>query len=258
MALSDGLVGYWSPWLGSSGYRLLDRVRSNHGTLTNMDAGTDWLGSTIRGRSGRVLDFDGVNDYVDAGSSQALRPASFTYSTWINPVASANAYSQVMGFDAGLSNTQVCTLLVKSNLKLAFYVARPGGGSGYDFYDGTGATLTAGTWYHIAAQHSPAGLRVFLNSVLDGSATYTAAPNVASGAFWIGGQNGYSNRFFSGLIAESVLYNRATTIAEVQELYRIGPGWYRPYAKKAYGYAQAGFKAYWAKRQSQLIGGGVR
>ena len=69
MALSDGLVGYWSPWLGSSGYRLLDRTAyANHGSLVNMDAGTDWIGATIQGRSGYALDFDGTNDYVSLTS----------------------------------------------------------------------------------------------------------------------------------------------------------------------------------------------
>jgi hypothetical protein len=161
--------------------------------------------------------------YVDLGSSQALRPTAFAYSVWINPSATANAYSQIMGFDAGSSVSQVCTLLIKSNLKLAFYVARPGGGT-FDFYDGTGATLTAGVWYHIAAQHSPAGLRVFLNGVVDGSASYTADPNVSSGPFWIGGQNGYANRYFSGFIDDARIYNRALSAPEIRQLYIGGRG----------------------------------
>ena len=56
-----GLVGAWCPSLGPSGYTLLDRSgRGNHGTLTNMDAGSDWLGMP----GGWALDFDGTNDSV--------------------------------------------------------------------------------------------------------------------------------------------------------------------------------------------------
>ena len=44
-SLRQGLVGAWCPSLGATGYRLLDRSGyGNHGTLTNMDAGTDWVG----------------------------------------------------------------------------------------------------------------------------------------------------------------------------------------------------------------------
>jgi len=85
MALSDGLVGYWSAWLGSSGYRLLDRSgRGNHGTLTNMDAGTDWVGATVRGRSGFVNDFDGSNDRAELSRTISLSSASFSLSMWAN------------------------------------------------------------------------------------------------------------------------------------------------------------------------------
>lgn len=253
-SLTRGLVGAWCPSLGATGFRLQDRSGwNNHGTLTSM-ASTAWVTSGGKG----ALSFAPFA-YVELGSSQNLRPVRFTYSAWINPSTTANAYSQIMGFDPGASSTQVCTLLIKSNLKLALYVARPGGGSGYDSYDGAGVTLTAGQWYHLAAQHSPAGLRVFVNGVLDGSAAYTADPNVAAGSFWIGGQNGYSNRYFSGFIDDARLYNRALTAPEVRQLYIGGRGFglipERPRHRSKV--AAAGFKAYWARRQSQLIGGGL-
>ena len=58
--LRQGLVAAWIPSLGSTGYRLVDRVGSNHGVLTNMDAGSDWVVS-----GGNLsLDFDGTNDFV--------------------------------------------------------------------------------------------------------------------------------------------------------------------------------------------------
>jgi len=42
--LWDGCVGAWNPGLGPSGLTLRDwSPYKNHGTLTNMDAGTDWV-----------------------------------------------------------------------------------------------------------------------------------------------------------------------------------------------------------------------
>jgi hypothetical protein len=51
---------------------LLDRSGyGNHGTLTNMDAGTDWVGSQY----GWALDFDGVDDYVSIATGNAITSA---------------------------------------------------------------------------------------------------------------------------------------------------------------------------------------
>lgn len=64
--LWDGLVGAWMPSLGVTGETLRDvSGNGNHGTLTNMDAASDWVTTS----KGLALDFDGVNDYVDLGVS---------------------------------------------------------------------------------------------------------------------------------------------------------------------------------------------
>jgi hypothetical protein len=46
-----GCVGAWNPGLGPTGLRLYDwSPYRNHGTLTNMDAGTDWDSGAVRAR----------------------------------------------------------------------------------------------------------------------------------------------------------------------------------------------------------------
>ena len=61
-----GCVGAWNPGLGPSGLTLRDwSGRGNHGTLTNMDVGSDWVVSQGR----YALDFDGVNDFVKCSSN---------------------------------------------------------------------------------------------------------------------------------------------------------------------------------------------
>jgi hypothetical protein len=60
-------------------------------------------------------------------------------------------------------------------------------------------------------------------------------------------------------IDDAIIFNTALTANEVREIYRRGRG-YGVFPEPDFdeGYAAAaGFKAYWARRQSQLIGGGV-
>lgn len=64
-----GCVGAWAPCLGPTGLTLRDwSGYGRHGTLTNMDAGTDWVASQGR----YALDFDGTNDFVAISGLETL------------------------------------------------------------------------------------------------------------------------------------------------------------------------------------------
>ena len=60
----------------------------------------------------------------------------------------------------------------------------------------------------------------------------------------------------------TVWSGRAIADAEAAELYRLGNGAIGRQLtgqtrRRVYGFVPAGFKAYWARRNSQIIGGGV-
>ena len=84
----NGLVGLWAPELGPCGGRLWDHSGyANHGTLANMDPASDWVASP----AGWMLDYDGVNDYVDCGSGAATNlTGDFTLSVWASSSAAWN------------------------------------------------------------------------------------------------------------------------------------------------------------------------
>lgn len=79
-SLWRGRVGSWAPLLGPTGLSVRDWSGfANHGTLTNMDAASDWV--TSQGRY--ALDFDATNDFVSLGSTQLLFSGQpFTISWW--------------------------------------------------------------------------------------------------------------------------------------------------------------------------------
>lgn len=253
--LSRNLRGYWCPMLQYGGLVLRDQTRfKNHGTLTNFDAtiGNDWIMSRVRGRSGRVLDFDGVNDFVDLGSGLPNTFTSATFSVW---------------YRVGAVN-------VKQAL-ISSYTASPQGGWGVEqlanntlnFFGFTNttqvtdvqssATVSLGQVVNAVAVFNRGTFQIYVNGLLSGTNTGVASI-YKTGSVRLG--RTISNEIpFSGGLAEVVIWTSALMPGSAQELYRIGPGWYQPQLPRRIPYSeqQAGFKAYWARRQSQLIGGGV-
>lgn len=249
MALSDGLVGYWSPWLGSSGYRLLDRTgRGNHGTLTNMDAGTDWVGATVQGRSGFSLDYDGINDYVV--TTYKITKLPLTLLCFCN--ARTGGQYEGLLFQRGAAGATGFGF-DSSGTKVGYHWQ-----NSFFLFSG-GPTFPLNKNVLIAATIE--STRTTLYAIYDGA--IFSGVNTQSHVETI---NGYDvniardpqGRYFDGVIHESGIWERALTLNELFNIYRLGPGWYRPYAKRSIGYAAAGFKPYWHRRETQLIGGGLK
>ena len=74
----ENLTGYWA-FNEGKGIKAHDSSgKENHGTLQNMEE-DDW----VKGISGKCLDFDGVNEYVDLTSQPIPNDsAEYSYSVW--------------------------------------------------------------------------------------------------------------------------------------------------------------------------------
>ena len=253
--LERGVVGYWCPMLQTTGLRLYDRsVRKNHGTLTSMDAATDWVTASVRGRSGRVLDFDGVNDRIV--TSSVARTLTISIGLWLK-IDYANSDTFARFLEHGL-NQSITVCLNKNNAPNKLTVQLGDGG--------TAATWTenvSSTWENYSVSVSHAGgvnsISLYRNGVFDNTASKTITPS-GSYAWFLGGCDSSVTSVATpaAQIAETCLWNRALTASEWGTLYRLGPGWFgRREPRRRYAVAQAaGFKAYWARRQTQIIGGG--
>ena len=251
MALTDGIIGCWSPSVRGSGYLLPDLSgRGNHGTLTNMDAGTDWPGATVRGVSGRVLDFDGTNDYVTAGINGLRSLTSVTLSVWANITST----SQAMFVNARSTNTIFNFFVFGGSISLrggsatAVLVSAPSG--------------TTNNWRHFLATIRDTTGTIYYDGGSLASGTVTAIGASPTGLD-IGAYSDFGGGYYlAGQLGEVAIYNRALTQPEVLELYRSGNGAIGRQLtgqtrRRVYGFVPAGFRAYWARRQNQIIGGGV-
>ena len=205
-----GLVGAWCPSLGPSGYALLDRSgRGQHGSLVNMDAGSDWKAQII----GWALNFtDGQaanSNYVDCGQiARRLLSVPFTVSGW----AYASAYA---------SNSSVVSADQAS--PYAFSIR-----NGQLLTDGSALLITTptGSLFHFAAVLAPSRREWWLNGKLTQSSTaaYTVTTS-ATDRLYIGVDylpTVGDGRFWQGYLGDIAIHNRALTGAEIVAAYQLG------------------------------------
>ena len=204
-----GMVSWW-PGDGHP----FDIVDGNHGILSG-DA--TYTGDKV----GQAFSFDGAGDLVEVAANSNLDISDnspFSIDAWIKIASFSETYMQIVdrgnaysgpGYSFGLENEYVIFQ--------------------YGVIEGhtTGSTpLSLDRWYHIAVTFDGVQGNIFVDGQLDGTKVVaaTSTNNVAS-ALNIGGRNGPGepNRwYFSGLIDEVEIFNRALSAAEIWAIYNAG------------------------------------
>lgn len=212
----SGLVAYW-PMDETSGTSVADASgNGNTGTMTNMDGATDHVAGII----GNGLDFDGVNDYVNAGSGAVLdNLGDMTVCAWVNsrPILNGTWAHIVSKYDAS-------------------------GTTGWDLYQGGGAYSNSGygyretgfesdgNWDHYCAVNTQlatdgTNITIYMNNTIQntGNATYGAGGSDAANNLIIGMFAAIGDPF-NGVLDEVRIYNRALTADEVSQIYNYTGG----------------------------------
>ena len=182
-------IAAWIPSVDTSGNgttTLTDLVGSNHGTLTNMDAATDWVADTEAGGV-RALDFDGSNDLVigTAGEHQTVINSNvFSVSLWAY-VRSFSSFPVLWTVQTG--TTTDSALIECHNNGNILYVKTANNAIGFT---GTRAytlssPLVVNTWFHVLFVKSAAGDSgdLYVNGVLQTSYTGTLQTAVISASY---------------------------------------------------------------------------
>jgi hypothetical protein len=203
-AVSPNLVGAWG-FDEPSGSTATDASgKGNTGTITSATR-------TASGRFGGALSFNGSNSWVTIPDANTLDlTTGMTMEAWVRPSAIGNLWRAVMIKEQ------------PGDLIYALYAGDSKGHAGADVFTngdksvvGT-ATTPLDTWTHLAATYDGANLRLYVNGVQAASKAVTGSIRASTGALRIGGNSIWSDEWFSGLIDEARLYNRALTAAEIQ------------------------------------------
>jgi glucose/arabinose dehydrogenase len=179
---------------------------ANHGATT----ATSW---SAAGRFGGALSFNGTSSYVSVPDSNSLDlTGAATLEAWVRPAA------------LGTTAKSWRTVLFKHQsmgMKYALY-ANNGGSRPVAQLNVGGERNVAGTsqlalnaWTHLAATYDGAVMRMYVNGSQVATKAQTGAMTASTGALRIGG-NSVWGEWFSGLIDDVRIYDRALAPAEVQ------------------------------------------
>ncbi len=206
-SLEKGMVGYWKLDDASGTSATDSSGNANTGTLTN---GPTWT----TGQIGGATDFDGTNDYVDAGNGSSLRlNGPLTMSFWMY-----GRGSSVDAYIAGTAGTNLegysCT---HHNGATVYCYVQSGANS-------VSAAVGTNTWAHITLTWDGTtgtnGKKLYVNGTLQSQGTSSQSALSGWGNFRIGEDATATRTRFNGKVDELRVYNRVLSAEEVTKLYK--------------------------------------
>jgi len=248
--LWDGVRAYYAPCLGPSGTRLADLSgRNNWGTLTNMDAATDWVVDGGR----YALDFDGSNDHVPI-SSGAFFPsgsAPRSMSIWFKITSDGN-YS-IAGYGANNNNQRFnffrSTNLIGTNV---IGIEITNSWSLFPFVNDS-------KWHMLTAVYPGGTLSATLH-YLDGMPQTPTAitggantPNTVATFASIAELPGQSAFYYAGRLDDYIIWDRVIGSADALQLYQIGRGGMLTPRRRRRAYFVQTFSPSWASGSNVVL-----
>jgi hypothetical protein len=214
-ALERGLAGYWKLDDGSGTSATDASTNVNDGTLTN---GPTWT----TGQIGGAVSFDGTDDYIiEAGTTKYKFTSSFAFGGWFKSTADEDN-RPVAGFDSGSSDRYNLVIDNSGAESLGCNVRLTGGLISATLT----TTVVTNSWYHLYCSYDDSlkvvtlyanGAKVATSSTGSGSLT---DGGTGLQKFAIGRSNGSSYTYWTGIIDEVRLYNRALSSEEIAKLYQ--------------------------------------
>jgi len=213
--LTGGLVAYWS-------FNNCDATDDSGNGHNGMIYGNP---QCVDGERGKAFSFNGVSDYIEVpnSSSQQISTNEMTVSAWIR-----------LSGNVGVTQWRIAEKQQTREIAWGLEIFGNGywgtTGTNINFHDSTGLgwvnclateiNLNPTTWYHAVATDSDGIIKIYINGVLGHECLNgVGIPSFIVSPIEIARNLMENNFFFSGILDEVHIYNRALTEAEIQALY---------------------------------------
>jgi hypothetical protein len=178
---------------------------------------------------GNAIDFNGASgNYITIPNSSAISLAgssNFTVSAWVYP--RANKHQQILFHGLGCSSWNNWTLSLGGfeagnewwPKKLGF-IFLTGNGSGPN-YVAAADTVIPNQWVHVAVTYDGSTLKLYLNGVLNNTASASGTPWNSPENLYVGFDPGCGGRIpYNGKLDEVQIWNKTRTATEISNSYR--------------------------------------
>ena len=163
--------------------------------------------------SGKALDFDGVNDYVDGGTLDITAYTQMSMSFYFKAHSTTSDWRLMSIRYSGSDDIRI------------FHATSIGAGKlSFALDDGTPVTFsedfTKNEWYHVVMTHDGTTLTAYINGQEAVSAASDFNYSTADGELFLGAwSNGSPSLYYYGEMAGFKAFNTALTAAQVADLY---------------------------------------
>lgn len=176
-----------------------------YGTGAKLVGASWWACTAPIGNPGhKVMQFDGIDDYIEVPYAPGLNPAQFTIACWVKVTGGQGTYRSVVTSRNTSPQTSGYMIYAGDNNKWQFWVGNP---SQWDTLAGTEIVLHQ--WTHLAATFDGSNLTLYLNGELKAKRTATYIAN-GQKSLRIGAgstESAAPRYFFPGQIAEFSVWN---------------------------------------------------
>lgn len=161
----------------------------------------------------RAYSFDGVDEYIDCGTS-VISNTSFSMSCWFNTdtTSGAGSFAGSYHWQAGERSFYIR----RDNTDVAFLVASNGASAGGNVQIYSTTTVSIGTWYHVAATWSSVSgkMELFINGVSEATSTQSVmAPLIEP--LVLGAYSAVPEGLFNGKQDDIRFFQRVLTQPEI-------------------------------------------
>jgi hypothetical protein len=163
------------------------------------------------------MEFDGTDDYVNAGSNFNLRE-EFTISQWLKRDSISTAQVFNSKWNASSPRPYTFLFLVNNSIRLAL-------NSNDSYVDTPSNYVSLTDWIHVVGVYSMSGgfIKLYVDGEEKNSESYsTILVDAPSEDLMIGAERASSpSSYFDGSMKDVRIYNRALTAEEVELLYKL-------------------------------------
>jgi hypothetical protein len=222
-------VAAWIPSLDEAGNgttTLTDLVGVNNGTLTNMDAATDWVADTDAGGV-RAIEMAGGTERIETPSSSTLNfnTGDFTICGWIR--TSQTTAGIWLGHDVSGARQWNCwgNLAESSATTTGYTTFFNNSGAPFAFGTEAASLSTSNTWTHIIHIRRGTAGETWVNGSLIRSKSITVVNYNIAGKIFIGAReySGFANPLAMGF-DDIRIWDQALDSSDIAYLYNSGNG----------------------------------